>query len=146
MTLGEAQLELHKRLREADEDYRRELESLEIQARLRTEGDSDARPRRRARRHRPPDQLAQKTVARCEEELDRRRRAGNPRTGPLTLGGIASRLRAEDPNWNRSRVRQAEQLRGVGWPLSRTHPEFSTDKGFVRWPAVQEAAQLLRLG
>jgi hypothetical protein len=145
MTLGEAQLELDKRLRGIDEDYRRELETLEILARLEKGGTPGGAPvRRRARRHRPPDQLSLKTVRRCEAELARRQRARKPKTGPLTLEGIAKRLRAEDPNWNRARVRQAEQLLQVGWPLSRTHPEFSTDEGFVRWPKVEEAARLLR--
>jgi hypothetical protein len=80
---------------------------------------------RRRPSYRPPDQLATKTVCECERELAKRAGAGSPKTGPLTLEAIANRI-----GWPRPRVRQAEQLRGIGWPLLRTHPDFSTDEGF----------------
>lgn len=99
------------------------------------------RDRRSSRRHRPPNALSAKTVRRCEDELAKRRNAGNPTTGPLTLKAIAQRL-----GWPRPRVKQAEELVEVGWPLLRTHPDFSTPDAFVRWPTPREAAQILRSG
>jgi hypothetical protein len=97
--------------------------------------------RSKARRHRPPDQLEAKVVRRCEAALKKRAKAGKPRTGPLTLDAIATRVQLP-----RARVTQAEQLLELGWPLLRTHPDFSADEGYVRWPSPREAALLLRLG
>ena len=150
MDLGEAQLELYRRLRDAHEDYRRELEAIEIREKLRAEAIAPESPsavssrRPHARRQRPPDLLSVETVRKCAVELGARQRQGKPHAGPWTLQGIAQRLKVEDPSWNRARVTQAERLLELGWPLLRSHPDFSADKGHVRWPSVSEAARLLR--
>lgn len=122
-------------IREAEEDRLRALQALELSQRL----SHPPTERRSGPRSRPPDQLPATTVRRCEDELRKRAQAGRPRYGSLTLMAIATRL-----GWPRARVTQAEALMEVGWPLLRTHPDFSADQGHVRWPTPRQAARLLR--
>lgn len=96
-------------------------------------------PSSRTRRHRPPGQLEAKLIRKCENELKKRKRAGRPKSGPLTLKAIAER-----GGLPRTRVTQMEQLMEIGWPLLRSHPDFPADRGYVRLPSWREAALLLR--
>jgi hypothetical protein len=97
-------------------------------------------PKRTARRrHRPPDQLLYTTVQACETKLKERRKAGKRVPHDLTYEQIGL-----DVGFPRDRVRQLEGLMKKGWPLRRSHPDFSADEGYVRLPSVSEAASLLR--
>ena len=98
-------------------------------------------PRARRPRHRPPDAIPIATVKRLMWDLAQRKaqRKARPRVDPeLTQEKIGERLEL-----NRSRVQQAEALERVGWDLLRSHPEFSADDGFVRWPSAKNAARLM---
>lgn len=87
-------------------------------------------------RHRPPDPISTKDVKQLMWELDQRK--ARPDDSELTQEKIAGRVGLDD-----TRVQQAEALQRLGWPLLRTHPDFPVDEGFVRWPGVEKAAQLL---
>jgi hypothetical protein len=87
-------------------------------------------------RHRPPEQIPKVTVQKLMLELEKRRT--RPHDPELTQEKIGERLKL-----HRSRVQQAEALRRAGWDLLRSHPEFSADAGFVRWPSPVDAARLL---
>jgi hypothetical protein len=93
-------------------------------------------------RHRPPAQIPVDTVkdlkwqlAQRQKELAQRKPRGKRE---YTQEKIAESLGLDD-----TRVQQAEALQHRGWDLLRTHPDFSVDEGFVRWPGPQEAARLL---
>jgi hypothetical protein len=102
---------------------------------------SSARSRGKPR-HRHPDPIPVDTVKTLKLELERRRAcSGNRkliRERELQQDRIAQRLALERP-----RIQQAEKLQRVGWDLLRSHPEFSANDGFVRWPQPREAARLL---
>jgi hypothetical protein len=87
-------------------------------------------------RHRPPTPIAKATVKSLMWELEQRK--AKPQNPELTQEKIAGRLELKV-----TRVQQAEALERVGWPLLRTHPDFSVDEGFVRWPGPRKAAQIL---
>jgi hypothetical protein len=91
-------------------------------------------------RHRPPDQIPESTVKQLKIELVKReaKRKGRRRVPELTQAKIAAIVGLDD-----TRVQQAEGLREIGWDLLRTHPDFSVDEGFVRWPSVEEATRIL---
>jgi hypothetical protein len=88
------------------------------------------------RRHRPPGPIAVATVKDLKWQLTQR--ATRPKDREFTQEAIAARL-----GLDRSRVQQAEALELAGWDLLRTHPEFSAEEGFVRWPSPAEAARIL---
>jgi len=98
--------------------------------------DEAGKPKSRKPRHRPPDPIPDDTVKRLKWELAQRE--AKPRDREFTQEKIADRL-----GLDRSRVQQAEALRRAGWDLLRSHPEFSANDGFVRWPSAAEAARLL---
>lgn len=89
-------------------------------------------------RRRSPDPIPITTVKRLIVELARRRDTENPRRGPLTQTGIAQRLGIDY-----HRVQQAEGLVAAGWDLLRSHPDHSAEDGYVRWPSVAKARDLL---
>src|SRR5262249_32916759 len=80
-----------------------------------------------------PSQIPRATVQELMLELERRK--ANPRDPELTQLRIAERV-----GLNPARVQEAEALRGIGWDLLRTHPDFSIEDGFVRWPTPTRAA------
>ena len=135
--------ELYESLRRASNQPSPEVEQ-EVELVLAVIEQREARQRRRAetlpkRRHRPPDEVPEDTVRGCVEELHKRERAGRPKSGPLTLGAIAERVKLP-----RTRVKQFEELVEVGWSPLRTHPHFVAAPGYVRLPQPSEAASLLR--
>lgn len=91
-------------------------------------------------RHRPPKPLRVSAIEACVVELAKRKKAGKPPPHELTLEQIARRV-----NFPPTRVRQIEQLIKVGWTPLISHPDFSTNEGYVRLPSVDEARSLLRL-
>jgi hypothetical protein len=90
-------------------------------------------------RHRHPDPIPDETIKQLKWELAQRK--AKPRNREFTQEKIARRL-----GLDRTRVQQAEALQRVGWDLLRSHPEFSANDGFVRWPSAHEAARLLASG
>jgi hypothetical protein len=153
MSLGEAQLELRRRLRQVETDYQQELEALEVRTRVEAAATGGGEPStpaptapmRGRPRHRPPDSISKATVKRLMSELEQRRACRGDRKliqeRGLTQEGIARKLTLD-----RSRVQQAEALKRVGWDLLRSHPQFSANDEFVWWPSAKEAAQLLASG
>lgn len=99
-------------------------------------GREEARPA--APRWRPPAGLPLERVERLDALLAERKRAGRPPPPSLTLRAIAQRV-----GFNYDRVRQGEQLRDHGWDLRRSHPDFSVNDGFVRWPQPSQVPDLL---
>lgn len=93
-------------------------------------------------RHRHPAPISKDTIKKLKWELAKRREElaqQKPRgEREYTQEKIAERLELDD-----TRVQQAEALHHVGWELLRTHPEFSVDEGFVRWPSAEDAARIL---
>jgi hypothetical protein len=87
-------------------------------------------------RHRPPAPIARASVQQLTLELAQRK--ARPHDRELTQENIAYRVKMD-----RSRIQQAEALERVGWDLLRSHPEFSANDGFVRWPSVEKAIQIL---
>ena len=110
---------------------------------LPTRGPEATRPRQRK-----PMQIAKSTVkelmlalARREAEQRKASLAGRkklPSGSESTQEKIALRL-----GLHVTRVQQAEGLLRAGWDLLRTDPDFLVDDGFVRWPGVKRAAQIL---
>jgi hypothetical protein len=96
----------------------------------------DGQPKPRKPRQRPPGQISRAAVQALMLELERRK--AKPRDRELTQRRIAARV-----GLNQARVQEAEELRGLGWDLLRTHPDFSIEDGFVRWPTPTRAAQIL---
>jgi hypothetical protein len=97
------------------------------------------------RRDREPDGLPIEAVSRCEMLLRKRSvylAEGRRAPHELTLEQIGG-----DPavGFNRERVRHAEQLLRLGWPLQKRHPDFSAKDGFVKLPSVEKAAKALGL-
>lgn len=95
---------------------------------------------RRERRQRPSHQLPTEKGERLADEIAKRRAAGNPHRGPLTLEQIATRVGLDV-----HRVAQGRDLTELGWDLLRSDPEFPPDRGYVRWPTVAKAKRLLGL-
>jgi hypothetical protein len=94
-------------------------------------------------RYRPPEELERDKVKQLMFELAQREAelGGGARVlrgSEFTQEKIAARL-----GWDRTRVQQAESLQRLGWELLRSHPQFSALDEFVRWPSVDEAAQIL---
>jgi hypothetical protein len=93
-------------------------------------------------RHRPPAQIPVGTVKELKWQLAQRQaelaQRKPRREREYTQEKIAERLGLDD-----TRVQQAEALQRAGWELLRSHPDFSVDEEFVRWPGPQEAARLL---
>jgi hypothetical protein len=99
----------------------------------------DLRPPGKRQRQQPAHQLPIEKVRRLQAELAKRRKAGNPNRGPLTLERIAERV---DLHWHRAR--QGAQLLELGWgDLLRSDPDFPPDPGHVRWPTVKRAKRLV---
>jgi hypothetical protein len=95
------------------------------------------------RRTREPDPLDDAAVQRCEAKLRERdalRRRGEHVPHELTFEGIGEPL-----EWNRERVRHANKLLKLGWPLQKRHPEVSAKDGIVQLPSVEKAASALGL-
>jgi hypothetical protein len=103
---------------------------------LSLEPDRVEQPNAKKPRHRPPAPIATATVKQLKWELAQRE--AKPADRELTQEKIAARLSLDD-----TRVQQAEGLQRVGWDLLRSHPDFPVDEGFVRWPGVRKAAQIL---
>jgi hypothetical protein len=103
--------------------------------------------RRRRPRHREPDELLTETVLACgakvEERLAAMKRLGPGRRVPQELTQEAIAL---DFGFSRDRVRQIEALIEVGWPLGKSHPDFSPKREYVMLPSVDEATSLLASG
>lgn len=97
---------------------------------------AEEQPKAKKPRHRPPDPIPRETVKNLQWELGQRR--AKPRDPELTQEKIALRVRLD-----RSRILQAEALQRAGWDLLRTHPDFSAEDGFVRWPSPEQAARIL---
>jgi hypothetical protein len=94
-------------------------------------------------RWRQPDPLETEAVKECEAKLRERAaaRAGGGRVPhELTLEQIGLSV-----GFDRERVRHAEQLMKLGWPLQKRHPDFSAEDGYVRLPNVDKAASELGL-
>jgi hypothetical protein len=98
--------------------------------------DDAGQPKARKPRHRHPDPILETTVKQLKWELAQRK--AKPRDREFTQEKIAARLELD-----RTRVQQAEKLERAGWDLLRSHPEFSANDEFVRWPSAREAARLL---
>jgi hypothetical protein len=113
------------------ERYARVLETMDAERESAPASGKQKKPR-----HRPPDPIPEATVKRLMWELAQRK--ARPRDRELTQEKIASRVELHP-----TRVQQAEALERVGWDLLRSHPEFSVNDGFVRWPNARKAAQLL---
>jgi hypothetical protein len=100
-------------------------------------------PSSKTPRHRHPDEIPKVTVKQLMWDLGRRKtelagRKKLPHGSDLTQEKIAARF-----DLDRSRIQQAEKLVAAGWDLLRSHPEFSANDEFVRWPSVREAARIL---
>jgi hypothetical protein len=94
-------------------------------------------------RWRQPDPLDTEAVRECEAKLRERgaaRAAGGRVRHELTLEQIGLGV-----GFDRERVRHAERLMKLGWPLQKRHPDFSAEPGFVRLPSVDKAASELGL-
>ena len=89
-------------------------------------------------RHRPRSPIPMKKVTTLERELDEREKRRNPARGPWTLNAISHRVEL-----TRDRVTQAVEIRGLGWDLWKSHPDFSTDEDHVVWPYPDEVPGLL---
>ena len=82
-------------------------------------------------------------VFRLQDLLQRRRDAGYPRRGDLTLDGIERTL--DGTSITRWYVRQGRILFELGWDLSVSDPDGPTvSPGFVIWPEVEKARRLKR--
>jgi hypothetical protein len=117
-------------------DY--ELEEAEHRKAARMTAEQPAAKTRR----RPPNALPSGKIEKLEPMLRERvtvRDAKQKMPSHLTQEKIA--IAIGEP-FNRLRVRQGEQLLRLGWPLLRSHPDFSTF-GAVHWPNPQEAASIL---
>ena len=92
---------------------------------------------------RPLDEgLRVEDVEKAEERLRQRREtvpSGGRGSGPITYEAIA-----KHSGLNRDRVKQLEELLGLGWPLRKSHPDSFAKPGYVRLPTSRQAAQLLR--
>jgi hypothetical protein len=98
-------------------------------------------PAPRKKRWRQPDPLETAAIEACEAKLRERaaaRAAGGRVPHELTLEQIGLSV-----GLGRERVRHAEQLMKLGWPLQKRHPDFSAEDGNVRLPSVDKAASAL---
>jgi hypothetical protein len=139
-----------QRKREREGRDKAELRQLRLQrerakARRRTE---DA-----ATIGRPPKSLKITSVEKAVKRLKARMKVTRPgdraRNKSLTYEAIAAYASAGGGNKfkvSRDRVKEIEQLMGLGWDLRKSHPDFPAETGEVRLPTPRQAARLLRSG
>jgi predicted Zn-dependent protease len=99
---------------------------------------------KRKPRHRPLIGLPVDAVRELEALLARRKRTGKPSQEDIAaeVERMAQKV-VPKIRFDRNRVQQAEGLQAVGWPLLRSHPDFSAESEFVYWPTVQKAREIL---
>jgi hypothetical protein len=115
-----------------------QLEEAEHRKAARTTAEQPAAKTRR----RPPNALPPEKVEELEPMLLERIAAlDSKQKAPPHLTHEAIAIAVGEP-FNRQRVPQGEQLLRVGWPMSRSHPDFSTTDA-VRWPNPRDAASIL---
>jgi hypothetical protein len=109
------------------------------------EATSTGTPKARKPRHRPLVGLPIAAVRELERLLAERSRAGRPTQEEIAFEvERVGRQTVPTLRFDRNRVQQAERLQSVGWPLLKSHPDFSAADGFIYWPAAKKAAEILR--
>jgi hypothetical protein len=143
MRLQAAKDERARRRKEAMEEHLSALEALKRRAELEAAARQPVANGTKARQ-RPPGEFPKSVIPLLEALLAQRERTGAPTQDEIaeavehvakeTVAGI---------RFDRNRARQAEGLRKLGWPLVRSHPDFSPTDGFVCWPTVKKAREIL---
>jgi hypothetical protein len=111
--------------------------NLIIAALAEDEEPTAAKEPKRKPRHRPPEGQPVAAIRELDALLLQRRKTGKP-TQEEVAAAVERVAQQTVPTlrFDRNRVQQAEGLQAAGWPLLRSHPEFSAfsaNDDFVYW-------------